>query len=447
MTLTRTAGRLLELVGGDLRVPLVGGEWVRYANLDNAASAPALRRVADAVAELLPYYGSVHRGAGFASLVSTEAYTAAREVVRGFVGAREHDLVVFTRNTTDALNLLAGALPAGTTVLTFTGEHHANLLPWRRGDVLSLGFPDSPAHALAVLEAQLRALGGRRALVSVTGASNVTGEVWPIREIARVAHSYGARVALDAAQLAAHRPIDIAAWDVDYVAFSGHKVYAPYGAGVLAGRADWLDTGRPHLAGGGAVRRVGVDDVEWATGPARHEGGTPAALGALAIATAVRVLEDTGWEVIQAHEQELAERLVDGLDAIGGVGTYELWERGHDRIGVVSFNVAGVDPALLAAALGAEHGIGVRDGAFCAHPLMDHFGARHAVRASLGVGTGADDIDRLLGAVERIARDGTRWNYVNRGGSVVPDPDPRPRPSLGGLLSGPLAGGESACRG
>jgi selenocysteine lyase/cysteine desulfurase len=447
----RAADQLLELVGGDLEVPLVDGQWVRYANLDNAASAPALRQVADTVAELLPYYGSVHRGAGFASLVSTEAYTAAREIVRGFVGAREDDLVLFTRNTTDALNLLADALPPGTTVLTFTGEHHANLLPWRRGDVRHLTIPASPADALDALEAQLRALGGRTALVSVTGASNVTGEVWPIEEIAAIAHRHGARVALDAAQLAAHRPIDIAAWDVDYVAFSGHKLYAPYGAGVLAGPADWLDAAPPHLAGGGAVRDVTVDGVAWATGPARHEGGTPAALGAIAIAAAVRALSETGWERIQAHEQELLDRLLTGLDAISGVRTYELWERGHDRIGVVSFNVAGLDPALLAAALGAEHGIGVRDGAFCAHPLMDHFaardqGSRHAVRASIGVGTSVDDIDRLLHAVQRIAHHGPGWNYVERGGYVLPDPDPRPRPALGGLLSGPLAGGESACR-
>ncbi|HEY4094554.1 MAG TPA: aminotransferase class V-fold PLP-dependent enzyme [Baekduia sp.] len=450
-THARTTDRLLELVGGDLQVPLVDGEWVRYANLDNAASAPALRQVADTVAELLPYYGSVHRGAGFASLVSTEAYTRAREIVRGFVGARADDLVLFTRNTTDALNLLADALPVGTTVLTFTGEHHANLLPWRRGDVRHLAIPASPADALAALEAELRGLGGRTALVAVTGASNVTGEVWPIAEIARVAHEYGARVALDAAQLAAHRPIDIAAWGVDYVAFSGHKIYAPYGAGVLAGPADWLDAARPHLAGGGAVRNVTVEGVEWATGPARHEGGTPAALGAVAIAAAVGALGEAGWDRIQAHEQELLDRLLRGLDAIGGVRTYELWERGHDRVGVVSFNAAGVDPALLAAALGAEHGIGVRDGSFCAHPLMDHFAARddaarQAVRASIGVGTGADDIDRLLLAIEGIARRGARWSYVERDGYVLPEPDPRPRPSIGGLLGGPMAGGESACR-
>jgi selenocysteine lyase/cysteine desulfurase len=448
------AGRLSELVGGDLQVPLVDGGWVRYANLDNAASAPALRQVADTVAEVLPYYGSVHRGAGFASLVSTEAYTRAREVVRGFLGAREDDVVLFTRNTTDALNLLAGALPAGTTVLTFAGEHHANLLPWRRGAVRHLPIPASPADALDALESALRELGGGAALVAVTGASNVTGEVWPIEAIARLAHRHGARVVLDAAQLAAHRPIDIAAWDVDYVAFSGHKVYAPYGAGVLAGPADWLDAGRPHLAGGGAVRNVTAEDVVWTTGPARHEAGTPAALGAVAIAAAIRALDATGWDRIQAHEQELLERLLAGLDAIDGVRTYELWGRGgaHDRVGVVSFNVAGLDPALLAAALGAEHGVGVRDGAFCAHPLMEHFAARdgatsrHAVRASIGVGTAADDIDRLLHGIERIARHGPSWTYVERNGYVLPDPDHRPRPSLGGLLDGPVAGGDSACR-
>src|SRR6478609_3215935 len=174
----------MKLVGGDLDVPLVTGEWVRYANLDNAASAPALESVAAAVDELLPYYGSVHRGAGFASVVSTEAYTRAREIVRGFVGAREDDVVLFTRNTTDAFNLLAGALPAGTTVLTFTGEHHANLLPWRRGDVRHLPVPASPADAVAALDAALQGVGP--ALVSVTGASNVTGEVWPIQAIASV---------------------------------------------------------------------------------------------------------------------------------------------------------------------------------------------------------------------------------------------------------------------
>jgi selenocysteine lyase/cysteine desulfurase len=448
---TTAAGRLLELVGGDLRVPLVDGTTARYVNLDNAASAPALAPVAAVVDELLEYYGSVHRGAGFASIVSTEAYTAAREVVRGFVGARDDDLVLFTRNTTDAFNLLAAALPPGTTVVTFASEHHANLLPWRRhaAAVTHLPVPaGGPAAALAALDAELRRLGGRGpVLVSVTGASNVTGEVWPIEEIVAIAHRHGARVALDAAQLAAHRALDVEAWGVDYVAFSGHKLYAPYGAGVLAGRADWLDAGRPYLAGGGAVRRVALDDVEWATGPARHEGGTPAALGAVAIAAAVRTLDAAGWDAIVEHEAELLERLLSGLDALPGARTHELWPRGHDRVGVVTFGVKGIDAALLAAALGAEHAIGVRDGSFCAHPLMEHLGGGTAIRASIGIGTSAEDIDRLLHALHDIVDNGPRWTYVASGGYVLPDPDPRPRPSLGGLLGGaPVAVAAAPCR-
>jgi len=438
---------LLELVGGSIQVPLVTGEHVRFANLDNAASTSALRAVQEAVDEFLPWYSSVHRGAGFPSQVSTAAYTAAREVVRTFVGGRADDTVLFTRNTTDALNLLAGAMPPGTEVITFAGEHHANLLPWRRGSVRHLPVPGSPEGIVPVLDAALRTAGAGPKLVAVTGASNVTGERWPVAEIARVAHRHGARIVVDAAQLAPHRPIDVAAWDVDYVAFSGHKLYAPLGAGALVGRADWLDAGAPYLAGGGAVARVTLDDVDWANGPARHEAGTPAVVGAVALAAACRALEQAGWPAIEAHEAALLARLRDGLAAIDGVTTYASWDAGHERVGVVAFNLAGWDHARLAAALSAEEGIGVRDGAFCAHPLLRELIAPDAgrrgsagdavpgaVRASVGVGTRADDVDRLLRALARLARDGARWTYALRDGYVVPTPDPRPRPHLSGLL-------------
>lgn len=202
----------LELVGAELEVPLVTGEKVRYANLDNAASTSSLAVVERAVSELLPWYSSVHRGAGFASLVSTEAYSASREVVRSFLGARDDDSVLFTRNTTDALNLLAQALPEQAAVITFITEHHANLLPWRRGAVRHLPIPPSPDAAVRAVEAALREAPAGPRLVAVTGASSVTGELWPVREIASAAHRHGARVALDAAQLAAHRAIDISAW-------------------------------------------------------------------------------------------------------------------------------------------------------------------------------------------------------------------------------------------
>ena len=224
----------LPVVGGDLAVPLVTGERVRYVNLDCAASAPCLRAVHEAVTGLLPWYSSVHRGAGFASAVMTEAYGAAREIIAAHVGAGPDDQVVFTRNTTDSLNLLASALPEDTTVVCFASEHHANLLPWRRGRFVQLPIPPSPEVALARVEDALRTLTSRHRLLAVTGASNVTGEIWPVAELAALAHRYGARIAVDAAQLAPHRAVDMAALGVDYLALSGHKLYAPFGAGVLA---------------------------------------------------------------------------------------------------------------------------------------------------------------------------------------------------------------------
>ncbi|MET8254525.1 aminotransferase class V-fold PLP-dependent enzyme [Micromonospora sp. NPDC005197] len=208
-------------------------------NLDYAATAPCARAAADAVTELLPWYASVHRGAGALSRRCTLAYERARQTVGDFFGARADDHVIFTRNTTDALNLLARALPVGTTVVTFAGEHHANLLPWPRGSV-RLSVPADPAGAVRALAAALTEL--RRdsnpalpVLVAVTGASNVTGELWPVAELARVAHRHNARIVLDAAQLAPHAPVDLHTLDVDYLAVSGHKLYAPFGAGVLIG--------------------------------------------------------------------------------------------------------------------------------------------------------------------------------------------------------------------
>ncbi len=450
-------------------VKLRDGRSVEFANLDVAATAPCLRVVADAVAELLPFYGSVHRGAGALSERCTREYEQAREAVADFLGGRDGDTVIFTRNTTDALNLLARALPEDTTVLTFDAEHHANLLPWRR--TVHLDAPRSPQEAVEALERALRRQ--RCGLVSVTAASNVTGEVWPVAQLAEVAHRYGARVAVDAAQLAPHAPVDLAALGADYVAFSGHKVYAPFGAGVLAGRADWLDAAEPYLAGGGASVNVdgsgsacadggargrdgaagrdgagcrgagrdgagrdglggaGVDSwdgadrsgwdgagqgsggigVRWATGPARHEAGTPNLLGAVAIATACRELAGTDHT---AREQALVARLRAGLAELPHVEELRLFGPDAERVGIVSFAVLGEDPGELATTLGRDHGIGVRTGLFCAHPLTRRLLAEatarldpaapvpaQAVRASFGIGTTEAHIDRLLAALRR----------------------------------------------
>ncbi|WP_461030979.1 aminotransferase class V-fold PLP-dependent enzyme, partial [Streptomyces sparsus] len=218
---------------------------IGYAALDQAASAPALQRVWDDVAAYAPYYGSVHRGAGHLSQLSTDLFEQSRATVAAFLGCRPDDQVVFTRSTTDSLNLLAAALPSDTTVFVFETEHHAALLPWRRHRTVCLAAPRSPLHAVAALEEALHAAAEGPKLVCVTGASNVTGELWPVRELTRAAHRHGARLVLDAAQLAPHHPVDLAELDADWVALSGHKLYAPFGAGVLAGRADWLRDAEP----------------------------------------------------------------------------------------------------------------------------------------------------------------------------------------------------------
>src|SRR4051794_8074569 len=421
---------LKPVVGAGMRVPLVGGGEARGVDLDIAATAPALQAVADHVAAVQPHLGSVHRGAGWRSDLATGAYEAARAAIGRAVGARDRDLVVVTRNTTDALNLLAAAVPGPVVVLDV--EHHADLLPWRSAPGLRVVRAGATLEeTIVALDAELAA--APAALLAVTGASNVTGEVLPLRRLATLAHRRGARLAVDGAQLVPHRPIDLAADGVDYLAFSGHKAYAPYGAGALVGRADWLDAAEPHLKGGGAVDRVtitgGVPEPRWRTGAARHEGGTPNVLGAIALARALEELAaiDPGRWI--AHEAGLRDRLVQGLGAVPGVTVLSLFPDAADAVGVVTFTVAGLDARLVALALAAEWGIGVRDGGFCAHPLLDRLtGGVPAVRASLGVGSTAADADELVTAVASLAAHGPRGVYERGadGWRIVGDERVRP---------------------
>lgn len=421
------------LVGEAVRVPLVTGEWVPYADLDHAASTPALAAVRDRVEEILPWYSSVHRGTGLKSQVTTRLYERARECVRRFAGVPADHAVLFVRNTTDAMNLLARALPRGTTVVVFDSEHHASVLPWQ-GNVVRLAPPPSPEAAAARLDEALAGSPDGPRLLCVTGASNVTGERWPVETLGRIAHARGARVVLDAAQLAPHEPLDAAALGVDYVAFSGHKLYAPYGAGVLAGPADWLEAADPYLAGGGATRNVGDSEVIWAGVPDRHEAGSPNVLGAVALAAACETLTAAGFQRLAAEEQQLLARLRRGLASITGVRELGLWGPDHPRLGMVSFTVDGWDAGSLAVALSAEHGIGVRAGRFCAHRLVRHLVAcgdtSAAVRASLGLATTPEHVDRLVSAVRSLVTDGPAWTYAMHAGELVPDPDPRPLPGF-----------------
>jgi len=426
------AAALLPIVGADTEVPLVTGGRTRYVGLDTAASAPALVAVAERVAETLPLYASVHRGAGYLSQVSTALYETARETVAGFVGARPGDVCVFTRHTTDALNLLAASVPTGEAVLVLDCEHHADLLPWqRRGPVTVLPTQATVTATLRSLAEVLAS--GRYALVAVTGASNVTGESLPLDTVVALAHAAGARVAVDGAQSVPHRRFSLAASGADYIAFSGHKTYAPFGAGALVGRRDWLDAAPAYLAGGGAVQEVTVEETTWAAAPHRHEGGSPNVLGAVALAAACDALAGLPDGALEAHERALRERLERGLRAIPGVRLLRIWVDSTEPTGVVSFTLEGADPGLVAAYLSAEHGVGVRDGRFCAHPLLARLGVPEgALRASVGVGTTAADVDRLVAAVATYVEEGPAVPYAVVEGRWQPRDDPRPLAGLAG---------------
>jgi selenocysteine lyase/cysteine desulfurase len=426
-------GALARLIGADTFVPCGDGRLRRYVNLDYAASTPVMAAVWEAVEAFIPWYSSVHRGSGLKSQLSTAAFEQAREAVAGFVGARAEDTVVFVRNTTEAINVLSAALPAGARVLSTAVEHHSNLLPWRRHDLRLLPCTGSPGELLVACERALRSARPRIDLVAVTGASNVTGEVWPVAELAELAHAHGARLFVDAAQLAPHRRIDMSGAGTDFLAFSGHKLYAPFGAGALVGDACRLRERAPLLHGGGAIELVTPDDVIWADAPQRHEAGSPNVVGAVALAAACRALLEIGMDTVAAHQRALSARLWSALPGVPGLQGLTLWPNTVDRVGVATINLDGYRHPLLAAVLNAEHAIAVRHGCFCAHPLMARLlgiaddelerlaaelraGRRPAlpgaVRASIGVGTTPHDIDRLIGALHEIATGGPRSHYV-----------------------------------
>ena len=431
---------LAQLVGSGLLVPCLDGAERTAVELDQAASTQAHPDAVARVEAFLPWYSSVHRGAGFRSRRATAAYEEARRAVLSFAGRDPDggDIAIFCRNTTEALNHLAYRLRLSPddVVVTTVVEHHANLLPW--GRVATRRYVECSDAGTFTTDAVIAALDGgtiRPALLAVTSASNVTGWLPPIDDIIEAAHERGVPVVVDAAQLAPHRPLPTAA---DYLAFSGHKLYAPFGTGALIGPRFLFETGEPFLAGGGAVDLVGLDEVVWTTPPDREEAGSPNVIGAVALQAAMETLQTIGWDAIIAHERELAGRLATGLAAIDGVRI--LGPRGAERIGgnevetlpVAAFTVQGMHHALVAARLSAEYGVAVRHGCFCAHPYVvrllglsdqvvddyrdevlagDHRNVPGAVRASAGLGTSGDDIDTLVAAVAELA-----------GGSPAPVP-------------------------
>jgi selenocysteine lyase/cysteine desulfurase len=423
------ADALARLVGSGQLVPCIDGTERTAVELDQAASTQAHPAVARRVDEFLPGYSSVHRGAGFRSRRATVAYEEARRAVLTFAGRDEDgpDVAILCRNTTEAINHLAYRLRLDATdvVVTTVVEHHANLLPW--GRVAKRRYVECDATGIFTVDDVVAALdaGPRRpALLAVTGASNVSGWLPPIGAIIAAAHERGVPVLVDAAQLAPHRPLPA---EADFLALSGHKLYAPFGSGALIGPRAAFESGDPFLAGGGAVDLVGLDEVIWTAPPDREEAGSPNVVGAVALHAAIDALGAVGWDTVVDHERELARRLHRGLAAVDGVrllGPVGAGVPDADTLPVAPFTVEGMHHALVAARLSAEYGIAVRHGCFCAHPYVirllgmdpdavdayrrevlrgDHRGIPGAVRASAGLGTSGADIDALVSAVAELA--------------------------------------------
>ena len=414
----------VRLIGDGLPVPCLDGVERPYLSLDSAASTAALPAVGERITEFLPWYSSVHRGAGYKSQMATAAYEEAREAAMRFAGRTgSNDVAILCRNTTEAINHLAYRLQLGPhdVIVTTVTEHHANLLPWARHGG-GRRYVECDVSGRFTVDDVIGALDAKPIprLLAITGATNVTGWLPPIDAIIEAAHARGVAVLVDAAQLATHRPMPT---DADYLAWSGHKMYAPFGAGVLVGPRTTFTEGDPFLAGGGAVDLVDLDEVVWTDPPEREEAGSPNVMGAVALGTAITELEAIGWPAITAHEDALAAQLRAGLAAIDGV---HLLGPPLDvaTLAVAAFTVADTPHALVAARLSAEFGIGVRHGCFCAHPYLirlldlppdDIERYRHdvlagdrtripgAVRASAGISVTPAEIDRFLDAVTIIA--------------------------------------------
>ncbi len=376
--------------------------------LDSAASAQKPEAVLAAVdAFYRCHYANVHRGAHTLSAEATQRYEAARASVARFLNAPSERSVVFVRNATEAINLVAHAwgrqaLAAGDEIVLTVAEHHANLVPWHllaaeRGVVIR-GVPLGSDQRVD-MDALAAAIGPRTKLVTTFHLSNVLGVVNPVARIAELAHAAGAMLLVDGAQAAAHLPVDVQALGADAYVFSGHKVGAPSGIGALWVREPLLQAWPPFLGGGEMIRTVEVDRSSYADIPMRFEAGTPAIAEAVGLHAALDYLDGVGLGAIWEHDKALARYAIERLRALDGVSLYG--PEGDDRGGIVPFNVVGVHPHDVASALDAR-GVAVRAGHHCAQPLMGALGVRSTVRASFWLHTTEADIDLLVAAIEEV---------------------------------------------
>jgi len=377
--------------------------------LDNAATTQKPRQVVEAITE--EYYNvnaNVHRGVHYLSQQATELHENARETVRRFINARSTNEVVFTRGTTESLNLVASSfcdafMQEGDEVIVSVMEHHSNIVPWqlqaaKKGIAIRV-IPMTDGGEL-MLDEYEKLFTERTKIVSVTHVSNVLGTVNPVEEIIRIAHEHGVPVMVDGAQSAPHFAVDVQAMDCDFFAFSGHKMYGPTGVGVLYGKEDWLDRLPPYQGGGEMIESVSFERTVFEHLPFKFEAGTPDYVATHGLAKAIDYVTALGMDNIQRHEHELTEYAMRRLAEVEGIRIFGTAER---KDAVVSFLVGDIHHLDMGTLLD-RLGIAVRTGHHCAQPLMERLGIQGTVRASFALYNTKDEIDALVEGVKRVSR-------------------------------------------
>ena len=376
--------------------------------LDSAASAQKPRPVIDAMVQAMEtQYANVHRGLHWMSERTTDAYEATRDSVARLLNAPSRDEIVFTKNTTEAINLLAysygrGVMRPGQAVVISAMEHHANLVPWQMlrdatGIELRVApITDAGELDMAGLEDCLR--DGKVGLVAIVHMSNVLGTVIPAARVAALAHEYGARVMFDGSQAVVHRAVDVQAIDADFYTFTAHKLYGPTGLGVLWGRKELLERMPPFMGGGDMIGSVSFERSTWAEVPHKFEAGTPPIIEAIGLGVAIEYVERIGFDAIQAHEAALTDHALSRLAEVPGL---RVLGSAQDRGGVFSFTMEGAHAHDIATLLDRQ-GIAVRAGNHCAEPLMRRLGVDSSARASTGIYTTLGEIDALADTLHRV---------------------------------------------
>lgn len=377
--------------------------------LDNGATTQKPLFVLDAMREeYLNVNANVHRGVHWLSQQATDLHEAARETVRKFINARSTNEIVFTRGTTESLNLIASSftedcMKEGDEVIVSTMEHHSNIVPWqlqaqRRGIVLKV-IPMTEEGVLD-LDAYRKLFTERTRLVSITHVSNVLGTVNPIKEMTHIAHEHGVPVMVDGAQSVPHFAVDVQELDCEFLAFSGHKVYGPTGVGVLYGKEAWLDRLPPYQGGGEMIEHVSFEKTTFERPPLKFEAGTPDYIATHGLAKALDYVSSLGMDNILSHEQDLTRYALQQLRTVEGIHIYGHSNDSGDA--VISFNVGNIHPMDLGTLLD-QLGIAVRTGHHCAQPLMDRLGVLGTVRASFGLYNTREEVDALVAGIKRVS--------------------------------------------